>query len=317
MDRYRNAEVNLPTREDMGKAIDTLGNTVNETTENVNQQFNDFSKQAAAGAGATMGFLQSNTIIAKFAFIILVLILFLVILNVGILLMSRFLGPQSNPYLVQGMVDGTSQQVIPQDTNASNAVPIYRSNNEKEGAEFTWSFWLYISDLGNDTTGEKFQHIFSKGDGYFDETTNKSSVNNAPGVYLEPGVNNLHILMDTVDYKDTNNKIIIENVPLNKWFHVAIRLENKVVDAYVNGVISNRIVLNNVVKQNYHDVHIGKNGGFNGKLSNLRYYREALTVFEINSIVKNGPNLSIVDVNLSATTNYYSYLSNSWYASKY
>jgi len=85
----------------------------------------------------------------------------------------------------------------------------------------------------------------------------------------------------------------------------------------VNGVISNRIVLNNVIKQNYEDVHIGKNGGFNGKLSNLRYYREALTVFEINSIVKNGPNLSIVDINLSATTNYYSYLSSSWYASKY
>lgn len=317
MDRYRNAEVNLPTREDVGKAIDSLGNTVNETTENVNQQFNDFSKQAAAGAGATMGFLQSNTIIAKFAFIILVLILFLVILNVGILLLNRFLGPQNNPYLVQGMVDGTSQQVIPQDVGSSNAVPIYRSNNEKEGAEFTWSFWLFVSDLGNDTTGEKFQHIFSKGDGYFDESTNKASVNNAPGVYLEPGVNNLHILMDTVDYKDTNNKVIIENIPLNKWFHVAIRLENKVVDAYVNGVISNRIVLNNVVKQNYHDVHIGKNGGFNGKLSNLRYYREALTVFEINSIVKNGPNLSIVDVNLTPTTNYYSYLSSSWYASKY
>lgn len=317
MDRFRETEVNLPTREDVGNAIDSLGNTVNETREQVSNQLDEFSKQAAVGAGATMGFLQSNNIFARFAFIILVLILFLVILNVGILLLNRFLGPQDNPYLIQGMVDGTSQQIIPQDTNASNAIPIYRSNNEKEGAEFTWSFWLYISDLGNDTTGQKFQHIFSKGDGYFDETTNKASVNNSPGVYLEPGVNNLHILMDTVDYKDTNNTIVIENVPLNKWFHVAVRLENKVVDAYVNGVISNRIVLNNVIKQNYHDVHISKNGGFNGKLSNLRYYREALTVFEINSIVKNGPNLSVVDVNLNATTNYYSYLSSSWYASKY
>ena len=152
MDRFRETEVNLPTREDVGNAIDSLGNTVNETREQVSNQLDEFSKQAAVGAGATMGFLQSNNIFARFAFIILVLILFLVILNVGILLLNRFLGPQDNPYLIQGMVDGTSQQVIPQDTNASNAIPIYRSNNEKEGAEFTWSFWLYISDLGNDTT---------------------------------------------------------------------------------------------------------------------------------------------------------------------
>jgi len=311
MQRLQNTQVNMPTREGFGNAMESLGTTVNETRESFGEQFSKLSNQA----GATVGFLQSNTIIAKFSFIILVLVIFLVLLNVGILLLSRFLGPSSHPYLINGMIDGTTQQVIPQDLSITNAVPIYRSNNEKEGAEFTWSFWLYISDLGNDTTGKQFQHIFSKGDGYFDATTNKASVNNAPGVYLQPGVNNLHIIMDTVDYNDNNNTIVIENVPLNKWFHVGVRLENKIVDSYVNGVISNRIILNNVVKQNYQDVHICKNGGFNGKLSNLRYYNEALDVFEINSIVKKGPNLSVVD--RYTTNKYTSYLSNSWYAAKY
>ena len=101
MDRLRETEVNLPTREDVGNAMDSLGNTVNETREQVSNQLDEFSKQAAVGAGATMGFLQSNNIFARFAFIILVLILFLVILNVGILLLNRFLGPQDNPYLIQ------------------------------------------------------------------------------------------------------------------------------------------------------------------------------------------------------------------------
>ena len=56
MDRLRETEVNLPTREDVGNAMDSLGNTVNETREQVSNQLDEFSKQAAVGAGATMDF---------------------------------------------------------------------------------------------------------------------------------------------------------------------------------------------------------------------------------------------------------------------
>ena len=61
-------------------------NTKNTVTESVG----NFSTEAAVGIGATSGFLYSNTIIAKFAFIILVLIVFLFLMNLGISIINYF-----------------------------------------------------------------------------------------------------------------------------------------------------------------------------------------------------------------------------------
>ena len=104
--------------------------------------------------------------------------------------------------------------------------------------------------------------------------------------------------MNTVKYGDTNTSVVIDNMPIKKWVHLAIRLQNQILDVYVNGVLSKRVILNNVPKQNYSDVYVGQNGGFSGKLSSLRYYSSALNVFEINSIVRKGPNLTVKDGNL-------------------
>ena len=65
--------------------------------------------------------------------------------------------------------------------------------------------------------------------------------------------------------------------------------------------------------QNYHDVHVCKNGGFQGKISNLRYYNKALTIFEINSIINSGPDTKVYNTQISKD---YNYLSTLWYTSK-
>ena len=299
----------MPTQQNIQQGIDNIGNTLQTTSNQLNESFNEFSKQSATVPEATSGFLQSNTIIAKFAFIILVLIGMLVLLNLGVILMSILFGPSENPFLIDGMVDGNNSMVIPQDPKHGESTTLLRSNNEDSGAEFTWSSWIYLKDLGNQD--EKYQHIFSKGDGIFDSITNLASINNAPGVYLEPKTNNLHVIMNTVKYGDTNTSTVIRNLPIKKWIHLAIRLQNKIVDIYVNGVISNRIILSNVPKQNYSDVYVAQNGGFAGKLSSLRYYNSALDVFEINNIVRKGPNLNVKDGALNS--DYFTYLSNYWY----
>jgi hypothetical protein len=302
----------MPSQQNIQQGISNIGNTLQNTTNQLSESFNEFSKQSATVPEATTGFLQSNTIIAKFAFIILVLIGMLVLLNLGVILMSMLFGPSENPYLIDGMIDGNSAMIIPQDPKQGESTTLLRSNNEDSGAEFTWSSWIYLKDLGNQD--QKYQHIFSKGDGVFDSVTNLASINNAPGVYLEPKTNNLHVVMNTVKYGDSNTSTVIENLPIKKWIHLAVRLQNKVVDVYVNGVISKRIILNNVPKQNYSDVYVAQNGGFTGKLSSLRYYTSALNVFEINKIVRKGPNLTVKDGALKS--DYFSYLSNYWYYSK-
>lgn len=249
--------------------------------------------------------------------------------------------PGNNPYLVKGMRGGTNSLNISQNPNVSGSVSLMRSNNESRGAEFTWSLWLYIDDLSQ--ISSTYQHIFNKGDSQYG-SDGISMVNNAPGLYLGNGGDNnvaknprntLRFIMDTVGSKTKagqtgatpgpsgsdqdfmiQNKAIVDvpNVPLKKWFHVAIRLENSVLDIYINGTIDQRQRLTNVPKQNYYDVNVSQNGGFTGNLSDLRYFNSSLNVFQINTIVSNGPNLNTnAQYSSEIKLDDYRYLSSHWY----
>ncbi len=310
-----NFQPNVPsTGVNYGQAVaERFGSTVDSASNALSGTFNEFSSQATAAAGATTDFLTANTIIAKFAFILLVLVVFLILFNLGVSIVGYFSEPSPDPYIINGMIDGNMSKVIPQDPKQTNAIPIYRSNDQSKGMEFTWSSWLYLSDLGKDAG--KYQHVFSKGDGNIDSNTNLSTVNNGPGLYISPMDNKLHIIMNTVSSTDPNTTIDIDNIPIQKWFHVALRLQNTVLDVYVNGVVVNRLLLNNTPKQNYGNVYVCQNGGFSGKLSNLRYYSRALNVFEINNIVSSGPNMKVASD--MKPIGGFDYLSTQWYTSRY
>jgi hypothetical protein len=281
-------------------AYETAGDVV-ETTQNV-------AEDTVTQVSSTFG--DSNTFVGKAGFLLLCLVGFLIVVKFGIQMITSFLNP-TKIEVVKGMLNGNDTVIIYQDPSVPNAITLPRSNNETEGLEFTWSFWIYIESLP-DTVSEgkpntKKQGIFSKGDG---------KVNNGPGVYLGTDLSNaaLHIIMDTVVSGDTNNTIKINNIPLKNWVHVAIRCEQTTLDVYVNGVIASRLTLSNLPKQNYNDVIIAPQGGFNGKLSNLRYYSHALNIFEINYVVYGGPNKSLISSTRSSGSGA-SYLSRSWYSS--
>jgi len=299
--------------DDNQSTIDNISNTYENAKGSLTNTFDDFSTKATVGVAATSGFLNSNTLIAKFAFIILVLIVFLFLINLGISIIHYFTQASTDPYIIKGMISGSTAMTVSQNPKDTESKPIYKSNNESEGLEFTWSTWLYINDLGKDS--KKYQHVFSKGDNQFDPTTNLASVNNAPGMYISPMTNKLHIIMDSVDSSDTNTIIDVDNVPLKKWFHVAIRATNINIDVYVNGIVVSRLEMSNTPKQNFGDVYVCQNGGFMGKLSSLRYFNNALNVFEINKLVASGPDLTSSDADPNDSG--FKYLSNYWYSSKY
>lgn len=119
---------------------------------------------------------------------------------------------------------------------------------------------------------------------------------------------------DVANYQQSMD---ISGIPVGKWFHVALRMENKIMDVYVNGMISGRFIFENVPKQNYYGVYACQNNGFSGMLSNLRYFDYALNVSEINNIILSGPNLTSSKLaNKNNSTNYSFYLSNLWYNNK-
>jgi len=255
--------------------------------------FNQFSSNQYVSA--TQDFLQSNSLIAKVSFLLLVLFGFIILLRIGILILGYFLAPSDSPKIIDGMVDAKQLIVIPQDPSTEGAVTISRSVNASEGIEFTWSVWIYIDDL---TYGQgKYKCIFYKGNDFAKNLNAENQPqglnfpNNAPGLYIAPNTNNLVIFMNT--FNVINEEIEVSDIPLNKWVNVMIRCENNTLDVYINGTIVKSHHLHGVPKQNYGDVYIAPNGGFSGYISNLWYYNYALGTTDIASLVSKGPNTNM------------------------
>jgi hypothetical protein len=228
-------------------------------------------------------------------------------LKIGISLLSKVFAPNSSPKLITGMVDATQMVIFPQDPSMNGSVTIYRSVNATDGLEFSWSVWIFISNM--QTNAGIYKHVFSKGNSNLTEN-GMIQPNNGPGVYIAPNTNNLVIVMNT--YNVINEEIIIPDIPINKWINVIIRCENTTLDVYINGTIVRSVNLVGVPKQNYGDVYVAMNGGFDGYISNLWYYNYALGTAAIQNIVNKGPNTKMVGGN-GLADKMYNYLSLRWF----
>lgn len=312
----QNAVPNITENAQQGLA--NIQNTLATARDNVASSLNQFASRPEVNPAASSDYLNANSLIARFAFLVLVLIVFLFILNLGINIIGFFLNRRRDPLIVKGLLSGSSPQTISQNPATSNSVVIYRSDNEKSGIEFTWSVWLNVEQIKNEgAVGASYQHIFNKGTVDFDSKSGVVKTNNAPGLYLDKATNNLKLVMDVVNPIDTkmvpSTEIVIPNIPLKKWFHLAIRLQNHVLDVYVNGVIVTRQQMEYIPKQNYDNINLCGNGGFAGSLSNLKYYSRALSIFEINNLVYGGPDMTSVAFSAQQLLPTYDYLSSKWY----
>ena len=270
----------------------------------------DFSGSEGRTESGLRDFYQSNSWIAKLAFLILVVILFVLLLRIGSAILTWLMGPVDNPKLVSCMKDAKKLMVIPQNPNIKGSKPVLRSNNQRGGLEFTWSVWLYIDDLVYKSGQRK--HIFHKGNDTFNEDESQGPTgiaypNNGPGLYLHPTRNTLIIIMNTFD--EIIEEVEVNDIPLHKWVNVAIRLRGKVMDVFINGDIVLRHIFKSVPRQNYGDVYVNMNGGYSGYLADLWYHDYSMSGIEIEQIVQSGPCLRMD----KSTHPFPPYLSLRWY----
>lgn len=260
-------------------------------------------------------FLKSNSLVAKFAFLILALILFVMALRLGSSILGWLLSPSDTPILINGMINSKQLMRIPQDPNLSGSIPIMRSKNDTYGLEFTWSVWIFVDDFAYKQND--YKHVFHKGNDGINMTTQPTGLNfpnNGPGLYIAPHTNNLVVVMSTFD--EPMEEVVVKDLPLNKWVNVIMRVsEQHKLDVYINGVLAKRHILQSVPKQNYGDVFVSMNGGFSGYTSDLRYFDKSLGTSKIQSIVDNGPNMKMVD-GTDMTGSKPQYLSTRWYFSR-
>lgn len=300
-----------------------IGSALGSARNNLESGINAFRNNKLV-SGATE-FLQSNSLVAKFCFLIVIVLVFISLLRLGTQLLNYIFGAKPDPFLFPGLRSGRKAKVIGQDPRILDSITLLRSKNQREGLTYTYSLWLNVENLS--VRGKK-KHIFHKGSAFGQNTPPNASSNllkdpnpphesinvgempwpnMSPGVFLDENTNKIHIYQNT--YKHILENIVIDNIPVNKWFHLAIRLQNRNMDVFVNGNLASRHRLSAPPKQNYGNVFVTQNEGFQGQISALRYFNSALSGAEIHEINRKGPNLKAD----KEDQNFPPYLSLRWY----
>jgi hypothetical protein len=189
-----------------------------------------------------------------------------------------------------------------QDPSGRDPVLLSLSDNERTGAEFTYSFFLWINP-NSFKEHDGLLHIFHKGHPVPFPLM-------GPGVFLKSNENKLRVYMNSS--KTWNNYIDVENIPVKKWVHICIIARENAVEVYVNGNIAKKLNMEGgTLYQNFGNLYLfsqrnlvlqgstvpsigsGNNltikGSYSGNLSNLYYFSYALSYTEIQSVIAEGP----------------------------
>ena len=215
-----------------------------------------------------------------------------------------------------------SPQTIYQDPNMRGSTTIYPSVNAPSGLEFSYSCFLLINKATFTGTTNGLRHVFHKGSPHFKPLM-------CPGVFMLNTENTMRIYMNESGKWDSYCDI--PNIPIDKWFHLAIVVHNMNVDIYINGNVVYRMTLSSIPKQNFGNVYVFNNESFSdsmtappenifnvlgrvdGYISNLQYNGFALNYEQIDRMLRRGPSTKLV----SATQNLPPYLNDSWWVTHY
>jgi hypothetical protein len=302
---------------------DKIGKTADDIKENIQNKVSNTTnkvkaltatQEASKVVGSVQEFMQANSAISKFVAVVLSILVFYILFNIGVYFMSQLFMPAKDAKVVDGLIPSNTHMIVSANPNISASVPILRSVNQNQGLEFTWNFWYFIKDVTN-LTGNGL--IFSKGKPQTSQTSQTQFLGVCPGAYISKLGDRVQMIvaMNTMldpSLKNTGiEQIVIKDIPMNKWVHCSIRVQNLSVDVYVNGVMTHRKNLQTLPNQNYEDTYVGDQTGFNGYISSLHYYSRALNYDEIQNDFVKGPNMKLQGQNTQI--NYKDYLAMKWY----
>lgn len=180
---------------------------------------------------------------------------------------------------------GGTDKVSPSYEGFSNVGDIsdnlVRSYNAPSGLEYTYVWWTVVTDWSYKMGKPKY--VWVKGD--------LNNGEQGPAVVLSPSENSMEIHVDTFKGSD---KVVIPNLPANKWFHTAIMVHDEnIIDIYINGQLKMSHKLNGIVKQNNSNIKFGVDGGFEGYISTMKYYNYKLDEGTLQGLVEQNPQVQV------------------------
>ena len=133
-----------------------------------------------------------------------------------------------------------------------------KSSSEKYPLSWTFSFWIYIDDWSYRYNSKKYI----------------IKCNNC-NIWLSERTSDLNVEVPTYDNK--TETVTAKDMPIQKWLHICVSLENRNLDVLINGELHNSKYLNNVPILNDSDLLITPDGGYSGQISSLRYYSKPIS----------------------------------------
>lgn len=216
------------------------------------------------------------------------------------------------------------------------------SNNQRSGVEFSYSMFIYLNSSTFANGTQNLYHIMHKGYSQVYPLL-------GPGIFCWGNSNTLRVYMNSYDTWD--NYTEVENVPVDKWFHIVVSCKGSNLYIYINGNLKQKFALSNAkpAYQNFGNVYLFSSrkltltttqtaslksdpyftastggvpapssitfdGSATGMASRVYYFSYALTYTEIQALMNVGPSLKMSES--VADTSMRPYLSDTWWANR-
>jgi hypothetical protein len=254
-------------------------------------------------AAGPIGYLFGTSFVAQLILsIVMATILYIILMSLEVVYtsMQKVRGTRVDVMPFTATADSKPREFV-QDPRARNSVLLPLSDNERTGAEFSYSFYLYVNP-SSFRQEEGLLHVMHKGNPLAYPLM-------GPGVFLRSHTNTLRVYMNSST--TWNNYVDVENLPVNKWVHVVVLARDNCVEVYINGNVVRKLNFEGgVIYQNFGNLFVfcprvfrinastvpslkGENfhvfGTYNGSLSNLTYFSYALGYTEIQALMAEGP----------------------------
>jgi hypothetical protein len=230
---------------------------------------------------------------------------------------------------------GSKMYTAIQNPHNPDALTVHLSDNQRSGVEFSYSMFVYLNSSTFASGNANLYHILHKG-------YNQVYPLLGPGIFCWGNKNVIRVYMNCYDTWD--NYSDIENIPVDKWFHLVVSCKGNTLYVYINGNLKQKVALrgNTPPYQNFGNVYLfssrktsltntvthslekdsdftsGNMTGLNfdgsatGMASRVYYFSYALTYSEIQSLMKMGPSQIMDGNNMSLTP----YLSDTWWTNQ-
>jgi hypothetical protein len=228
---------------------------------------------------------------------------------------------------------GTKMFTALQNPSNPSAITVYFSDNQRSGIEFSYSLFVNISSATFANGNTNLYHIMHKG-------YSRPYPLMGPGIFCRGDRNTLRIYMNSFD--SWNNFTEIDNIPVDKWFHLVVSCKGNTLFAYINGNLKQKLALANSTPpyQNYGNVYLFSTRKMNinptvteslisnadpspstlvfdgtaiGMASTVYYFGYALSYSEIQALMNEGPS---PNMNSSSTgqLSMSPYLADTWWS---